>query len=154
MMVFVALAAGVSALTLAPSSSEGELGRANPAVALSTMMQAETSEPQAAFLSGDEMKYDAATEAEIREWLGFIFRTTDKNSSGFIEVNEAPRTFPIQEAMGQIIVTGDSAQEAFIEKYDRDSDGLISEVEFVESSFPAFRDRGIPKLPEGFKRAN
>lgn len=109
------------------------------------------SDRKALMLSSDRIEFKPASEAEIREWLGWIFRTTDKDESGFIEAREAPQTYPRDDALGQIVLTGESAQSAFVEDHDENSDSRISEAEFIEASIAAFVEKGIPLLPQSFR---
>ncbi|XUU62064.1 LuxR C-terminal-related transcriptional regulator [Erythrobacter sp. HA6-11] len=133
-------------LNAQPSASE-DLG----ALRFGQSASADPSEPKTIILSSKKIEFKPATVAELREWLGMIFRTTDKDESGFIELSEAPRSFVMEEAMGEMIFTGASAQAAFIEEHDQDADGMISEAEFIDTSIDAFKDTGIPLLPDAMR---
>lgn len=99
------------------------------------------------------LPFEPATESEIRTWLQSIFTSLDKDSSGFIELREAPASYPLQQGSARIMLTGSEAQKAFTEAYDNDDDRKVSLSEYTEHSLPTFLGRGIPVLPAGFRRA-
>lgn len=117
-----------------------------------TMVPSDEEASGAVVLEGSDLAYEKVTDEELRDWLGWIFRTTDTDESGFIEVGEAPKNFASQDdVLGTVILTGISAQQAFMEANDANKDGRVSESEFIEPAFLAFRERGRPVLPAALK---
>jgi Ca2+-binding EF-hand superfamily protein len=70
--------------------------------------------------------------APDRTGLLSMFQLMDRNGDGYITTNEAPRVTRVRAASVQ---TGAShPSTGWIEDYDRDGDGRVSQAEFVSSA--------------------
>ena len=70
--------------------------------------------------------------AADRADLETMFALMDRNGDGYVTANEAPRITQVRAAAVQAAAVRPG--NSWIARYDRDGDGKVSEVEFVDGS--------------------
>ena len=71
-------------------------------------------------------------DAPDRNDLQTMFQLMDRNGDGYISANEAPRVTRVRAASAQTGAVRPGAE--WIEGYDRDGDGRVSQAEFVSGA--------------------
>lgn len=108
----------------------------------------------------EELEFVKASPERVRAYMRQEFDASDKDGSGFIEIEEAPLRLaamkprpadePIRPYRKEDVAEewhGPAARRQYIANLDENDDGRVSFEEYAEPIMPQYLERGIPLIP-------